>query len=186
LGGTLQLFFSSIPLPTPVLAISKLVLPGILIWKMTYTYLMIWGFVPNPRMSKVNKDMKRVMGAGRHGTEEGCVVMIASQCTHPLGHFFPSYRFSEHTNAMIAELERTAPRSGFLGSTSWLNSAQHSSGNMIMTLMYFKTREDVVRFSRGRAHGKGAEWSKALGGGGIGGGEYVGMYQENFMRGGDW
>lgn len=61
---------------------------------------------------------------------------------------------------------------------------------MIMTLMYFRSREDVVRFSRGRAHGKGAEWAKGLEGKKHkkigGGGEYVGMYQENFMRGGDW
>lgn len=86
---------------------------------------------------------------------------------------------------MIAELE-ASPYSGFLGATSWINASQHSSGNMIMTLLYFRNRQDVARFSRGRAHGKGAEWSKGLGGKGVGGGQFVGMYQENFMRGGEW
>ena len=54
---------------------------------------------------------------------------------------------------------------------------------MIMTLMYFRSQEDLKRFY-GKAHGKGSRFSRDNGRLGT---NYIGLYQENYRVGkGEW
>lgn len=186
MGATLQLFLLLI---SPLyLAISPAILT--LTLKLVYSLLVIYRILPNHRTTKNKSILIRSLPAGYTdssgskvtpsslpGNGNLCLVMIAAQSHHPFGHLAPSYDFSSLTDKMIKNLETNAETNGFLGATSFLGTSQWTSGNTIMDLLYFRSKEDVDRFHKTRSHSEAHIWTN---GQRRKGNDWYGLYQENY------
>ena len=86
---------------------------------------------------------------------------------------------------MIIDLEKKAATNGFLGATSFVNTSTYTSGNEIMTLLYFRSKKDVEAFHATTKHMGGRIWrDKSVAKQTV---DYIGLYQENYVSGkGQW
>ena len=55
---------------------------------------------------------------------------------------------------LMAVLAERSDEFGYLGSSSWLNDNDESSRNEVMTLFYFRNREDIMKFAHSEHHRK--------------------------------
>ena len=120
----------------------------------------------------IHKSGERVAVEDLPGNGDIFISMIAGQCHQlvplffslvqfgssqlipqsPLGYLAPNNSFPTHIKSTIRDLEQNAEEFGFLGATSWLNTSGHTSNNIMMTLFYFRSREDFVAFYKSPYH----------------------------------
>ncbi|KPI42521.1 uncharacterized protein AB675_9799 [Cyphellophora attinorum] len=97
--------------------------------------------------------------------EKIVVFILGFKVNHPSGLFAPYLKdIGDANSAMWKELGRTAPDSGYLGSSSW-SSRDARGGVHLMTLSYFRSTDDLHRFAYGPTHraiwDKWNKWNKA-------------------------
>jgi hypothetical protein len=101
----------------------------------------------------------------------------------PFGYLAPYYEFDKYADIMVLDLEKNAATNGFLGATSWLNTSTYTSGNEMMTLLYFRSKKDVDDFHSTTKHMEGRIWRRKA----MSKTDYIGLYQENYVSGkGQW
>lgn len=86
-------------------------------------------------------------------------------CLSPLGILEPGFKdVAGKFGEMIKDLQMNAEEHGFLGQSSWFGS-HHNSNNATLTVMYFKSQEDVHKYALGPLHRRTWEWwNKAIAG----------------------
>ncbi|PGH10526.1 hypothetical protein AJ79_05454 [Helicocarpus griseus UAMH5409] len=92
------------------------------------------------------------------------VFIIGAKSNHPLGLFGPDYKkIGTSFEAMVAELEASAEKSGFLGRSNWINRAEQEASNETMSVMYFRDYESLHRYAHGPLHMEAVKnWVKVV------------------------
>lgn len=73
--------------------------------------------------------------------------------------FAPGYKeLANRAREMFAELETRADELGFLGINSYSSTSTTMKNSELMTIMHFKSNEDVMRYANGPMHREAWEW----------------------------
>lgn len=156
LGALVQGLLSFLPYRNLLLvAPVALVIAG----KVLTTALQTFGLLRNPWMDGVIPNRAAILFANEHGEpavpgdQEVCAVILAARSNHPLGMFGPGFReVGQQFTAMVKELDSDPTKYGYLGSSTWINSSDRTTGNEQMTMVYFKSLHDCHEFAHGQMH----------------------------------
>ncbi|MCJ1403430.1 hypothetical protein MMC11_006653 [Xylographa trunciseda] len=155
----------------------------LLLYRVASTYLMTLGLVQNPRLKKITKGRlwatyPDLDGSSTESPPENNVVLfiLGARSNHPLGRSAPEFQeLAVHFHAMWKEAEENRELYGLanpsvrnrlnqsylfidLGKTFPLMSTEQASGNILVTLSYWKSIEHLHAFARGPAHRRGWDW----------------------------
>ncbi|MCJ1285888.1 hypothetical protein MMC26_005230 [Xylographa opegraphella] len=130
------------------------------------TYLSTLGLISNPRLEGVSKGKIWAAYPDPKGdsTERApknnvVVFVLGARSNHPLGRFSPEFReMGKYFQSMWKEAEENRELYGYLGKTFPLTSAEQGSGNVLLTLSYWKSIEHLHAFARGPTHRAGWDW----------------------------
>ncbi|KAF2162753.1 hypothetical protein M409DRAFT_26991 [Zasmidium cellare ATCC 36951] len=87
------------------------------------------------------------------------VFLIGTRSNHPYGMLAPGFEQSgKYFSSLAQSLEDHAEEFGFLGMTSWLNSADRSSKSEIMQVCYFRNMEGLHAFAHSEDHRQAWDW----------------------------
>ncbi|MCJ1438082.1 hypothetical protein MMC27_007469 [Xylographa pallens] len=139
----------------------------LLFYRAASTYLITLGLLPNPRLEGVVKGKLWAVhpdpdGSSTEKTPRNNVVLfvLGARSNHPLGRFSPEFKeMGAHFQAMWKDAEENRELYGYLGKTFPLISAEQASGNVLVTLSYWKSIEHLHAFARGPAHRAGWDWT---------------------------
>ena len=100
---------------------------------------------------------------GRQGSRPAdsdvVVLLIGARCNHPLGVLGPGYeQVASFFTSMAEDLDTHAEEFGYLGMTSWLNSADRETGSEVLQVAYFRNVEGLHAFAHSEYHMKGWDW----------------------------
>jgi hypothetical protein len=76
-----------------------------------------------------------------------------------MGAFAPGFKeLGDYFTNMIKDVESYAEKYTYLGSSDWIANAERSTGNEVMSVMYFKTSEGLHAYAHGELHGEAWNW----------------------------
>jgi heme-degrading monooxygenase HmoA len=88
------------------------------------------------------------------GDEKIVVFLLGFKINHPLGILAPHIaKINEANIQMWKELDKTAPESGYYGSSEW-TQRDPRGGVEVLTISYWRSTDDVHRFAYGPTHRK--------------------------------
>ncbi|EXJ93283.1 hypothetical protein A1O1_01675 [Capronia coronata CBS 617.96] len=95
----------------------------------------------------------------QNSAEEKVVVfLLGAKANHPLGIFGPNLKtLGDYATQMYAELDKTAPDSGFYGGSSWTNQDKNGATEFLF-LSYWRSTEDIHKFAYGPLHREAWDW----------------------------
>ncbi|KAK5661870.1 hypothetical protein OQA88_9978 [Cercophora sp. LCS_1] len=134
------------------------------------TAFMYFGLIRGEHMAEVLPGRFTAQIPGRDGSppqqpgdQEITIIILATRSNHPLGVFAPGYAgVYREMGKMIADLHTGKEKYGFLGNTAWQAIAEQSENNQIMTLMYFRSVDDLHNYAHGPLHRKAWEWWNSI------------------------
>ncbi|QDS72365.1 hypothetical protein FKW77_008229 [Venturia effusa] len=152
-----------------LLAIGRiaLLLPFLLVtFRIGDAVLQTYGFKKNPLMdggilSKYSAQFPNQDGTfgPKPASEQIVVFLIGARSNHPMGALAPGFkRLGDFFDSMIRDVEAHAEEYTYLGSSDWIANAERSTGNEIMTVIYFKTSEGLHNYAHGELHRQGWNW----------------------------
>lgn len=90
--------------------------------------------------------------------EKVAVLQLALKINHPMGLFAPNVsKVNAFTQRMLKELDDQAPSNGFLGQSEW-HSVDERGANEIMLLSYWRSIDDVHKYSQSPTHLETWKW----------------------------
>ena len=100
---------------------------------------------------------------GHHGNKpadsEIVVFLIGTRNNHPMGMLAPGAKeLGDYFVKMTRDLHAHAEEFGFLGMTSWLNSADRTTNSELLEVCYFRTVEGLHKFAHSDYHRVGWNW----------------------------
>jgi hypothetical protein len=76
-----------------------------------------------------------------------------------MGALAPGFKeLGDYFAKMTKDVESHAEQYTYLGSSDWIANAERSTGNEVMSVMYFKTSEGLHAYAHGELHRKGWNW----------------------------
>lgn len=156
IGALLQGLLSFLPYRNLLLILPVLAL---LAFKLLTTALQTLNLIPNPWIADAIPNRTAILYANEHGEYENpgdqaiCTIMLAARSNHPLGMLGPGFKeVGDRFTVMTRELDADPTTHGYLGSSTWLNSSDRTSGNEQMVLMYFKSLAACHAYAHGPQH----------------------------------
>ncbi|MCJ1382838.1 hypothetical protein MMC17_005951 [Xylographa soralifera] len=157
----------------------------LLLYRAASTYLSTLGLIPNPRLEGV---VKGKLWAAYPGPDGGStkssprnnvvLFVLGARSNHPSGRSFPEFKeMGVHFNTMWKEAEENRELYGYLGKTLPLIGAEQASGNVLVTLSYWKSIEHLHAFARGPAHRAGWDWMNKR----VNNSPYLGIMHETYL-----
>lgn len=162
LGATLNILL--------YLAIGRIALilaPLLLVVRFVDALLQTYGFRRNPLMdhvlagTKLSAQYPAADGSfgNKAANDQVVIFTIGARCNHPLGIFAPGYKqLGDYFDAMVTKVEKNAVEFDYLGSQHWVADGQRSTGNEIMTVMFFKNVDGLHKFAHAPLHREGWDW----------------------------
>jgi len=171
LGALLQCILFSLPGIRNYLA----ALPTItlLLYRITLTFLQSYNYIQNPAAEGIIPGHTTTIFPPQSssstandtttltpGANKICIVILGARSHHPLGIFALSFKaVGDHFRTLTAHLEANAASTGFLGASTSINASDGgSTSNQLVTILYFRSKEDVSRFAHGAAHMTAWKW----------------------------
>lgn len=151
-------------------AIGKLALTlpiAVVIYRVLDAFLQATGNKKNEYMNEVvlNKFSGQIPNEiGEFGDKPAngsvAVFMLGFRCNHPLGLLAPGFKeVGDGFNQMMKDLHANAEEYGLLGASDWLSMGERSTSNEVLTLMYFRSMEDIHNFAHNnKAHTDTWKW----------------------------
>ncbi|KAK4064865.1 uncharacterized protein Triagg1_8864 [Trichoderma aggressivum f. europaeum] len=147
----------------PTLAIAPSVL--VLLYRFSHTMLMHYGFVRNTQMEDAIMGKYTVQIPDKDGkqpsepSETGmAIIMLGMRNNSALGMFGSGARDAFLTfGEMLKDLEND-PDSGFLGMCGYRAANERATSNGSMSVLYFRSVEDINRFAHAPLHRKAWDW----------------------------
>ncbi|CZR69179.1 uncharacterized protein PAC_19079 [Phialocephala subalpina] len=139
---------------------------SLVIFKLARLALKIYGVVENPRMENVRLGRQTALFPPKDGAVTRRPGEPVGGEGIPLGLFYPTYRtVSAHARAMYRDLETHASEYGFLGYSDYNSNDVLKQGNLL-SVMYFRSVEDVQKWAHGKVHREGWDWWNSMSGNG--------------------
>ncbi|ETS62241.1 hypothetical protein PaG_03818 [Moesziomyces aphidis] len=139
---------------------------GVLALRVLRALLQTAGALPNPQMEGVIRG--RTMchfpdddGVHREGPSNRplAVLLISAKCNHPLGMLGPGFREAgDFFKQCVDWLEEDSHARGFLGMTQWLNAADRTTNNELLSIGYFRSVEDIHALAHHAVHRAPWKW----------------------------
>jgi heme-degrading monooxygenase HmoA len=87
------------------------------------------------------------------------VFLLGFQSSHPLGKAGPGVaEIGQYAQAMWEDCESNRATNGFLGKTPPLLTTDSERSNALFSISYWRSLEDLRKFSQGESHMKGWRW----------------------------
>ncbi|PKK44103.1 hypothetical protein CI102_11672 [Trichoderma harzianum] len=161
IGATLQGLLVLFARPTFAIAPAALVL----LYRFSHTMLMHYGFIRNTQMEDVIMGKYTVQIPDKDGkppsepSETGmAVIMLGMRNNSALGMFGSgALDASLKFQAMLKDLEND-PDSGFLGMCGYRAANERPTANGFMSVLYFRSVEDINRFAHAPLHREVWDW----------------------------
>ncbi|MCJ1316077.1 hypothetical protein MMC15_001397 [Xylographa vitiligo] len=142
----------------------------LLFYRAASTYLMTLGLIHNPRLDGVVKGKLWASYPDPNGDSiekapKNSVVLfiLGARSNHPLGRSSPEFKeMTVYFQAMWREADENRELYGYLGRTFPLIGAEQASGNVLLTLSYWKSIEHLHAFARGPTHRAGWDWMNKM------------------------
>ncbi|MCJ1391814.1 hypothetical protein MMC18_004681 [Xylographa bjoerkii] len=137
-----------------------------LLFRITTVLLITQGLMKNPRFENVTTEKLWAVPPSQDGSPDGAppqsnmvLFVVGARSNHALGRSAPIFKeMGKYFFAMWEEAEANREQYGYLGKTFPLISTELASGNVMITLSYWKSIEHLHAFARGPAHRKGWDW----------------------------
>lgn len=137
----------------------------LMLYKIATALLQTFGILHNPWMDGVIDHRTAIVYANEHGEHEKpgdsevCTIMLAARSNHPLGMLGPGFKeVGDRFTLMTNELDKRPTDFGFLGSSTWINSSDRTTGNEVMVMMYFKSLHHCHEYAHGKTHTETMLW----------------------------
>ncbi|KAM6483564.1 hypothetical protein HDV62DRAFT_389749 [Trichoderma sp. SZMC 28011] len=161
IGAALQGLLVLFARPTFAVAPAALVL----LYRFSHTMLMHYGFIRNTQMEDVIMGKYTVQIPDKDGKPPSepsgtgiAVIMLGFRNNSALGMFGAGgLETSLKFRAMLKDLEND-PDSGFLGMCGYKAANERPTANGIMSVLYFRSVEDINRFAHAPLHREAWDW----------------------------
>ncbi|OAP65601.1 hypothetical protein AYL99_01573 [Fonsecaea erecta] len=165
MGGAIQILLSFI-FPRSYAAFPVLLF---LAWNIIDAFLMHFGLKKNIWAEGVidgkwsvaypSEGEKEVVHGNPGENGPGAVMILGARCNSPLGLFAEGYKeVADWFEVMLRQLEDSREETGFMGMSIWLNAGERSTGNELATISYWRSIEDIHKFSLSPIHRQAWNW----------------------------